>query len=224
MKIRNILIAFIMLFSFTEGIHAAREIKHLPRYYIYRIEGYVNSNAWNSAKREIDSGLEDYPDDPDLRYYNGRYYYVIGDMNEARYNLVRATQANDQHYRAKRILVDIEDNLEHYSSAICYINELLEFQPYDRDLWRRKIGLYRKLGNDVEADAALERLAHIYPNDSLVLSDVRRRNYENWDNIIKKSSLSEAADNLERWIDKDPNQREYYLELASTYEKMGEFE
>lgn len=224
MKIRNILIAFIMLFSFTEGIHAAREIKHLPRYYIYRIEGYVNSNAWNSAKREIDSGLEDYPDDPDLRYYNGRYYYVIGDMNEARYNLVRATQANDQHYRAKRILVDIEDNLEHYSSAICYINELLEFQPYDRDLWRRKIGLYRKLGNDVEADAALERLAHIYPNDSLVLSDVRRRNYENWDNIIKKSSLSEAADNLERWIDKDPNQREYYLELASVYERMGEFE
>ena len=224
MKIRNILIAFIMLFSFTEGIHAAREIKHLPRYYIYRIEGYVNSNAWNSAKREIDSGLEDYPDDPDLRYYNGRYYYVIGDMNEARYNLIRATQANDQHYRAKRILVDIEDNLEHYSSAICYINELLEFQPYDRDLWRRKIGLYRKLGNDVEADAALERLAHIYPNDSLVLSDVRRRNYENWDNIIKKSSLSEAADNLERWIDKDPNQREYYLELASVYERMGEFE
>ncbi len=213
-----------MLFSLTGELHATREIKHLPRYYIYRIEGYVNSNAWNSAKREIDSGLEDYPDDPDLRYYNGRYYYVIGDMNEARYNLVRATQANDQHYRAKRILVDIEDNLEHYSSAICYINELLEFQPYDRDLWRRKIGLYRKLGNDVEADAALERLAHIYPNDSLVLSDVRRRNYENWDNIIKKSSLSEAADNLERWIDKDPNQREYYLELASTYEKMGEFE
>ena len=224
MKIRNILIAFIMLFSFTEGIHAAREIKHLPRYYIYRIEGYVNSNAWNSAKREIDSGLEDYPDDPDLRYYNGRYYYVIGDMKEARYNLVRATQANDQHYRAKRILVDIEDNLEHYSSAICYINELLEFQPYDRDLWRRKIGLYRKLGNDVEADAALERLAHIYPNDSLVAADVRRRNYENWDNIVKKSSLSEAADNLERWIDRDPNVREYYLELASIYEKMGEFE
>ena len=213
-----------MLFSLTGELHAAREIKHLPRYYIYRIEGYVSSNSWNSAKREIDSGLEDYPDDPDLRYYNGRYYYVIGDMKEARYNLVRAIQANDQHYRAKRILVDIEDNLEHYSSAICYINELLEFQPYDRDLWRRKIGLYRKLGNDVEADAALERLAHIYPNDSLVLSDVRRRNYENWDNIIKKSSLSEAADNLERWIDKDPNQREYYIELASIYEKMGEFE
>ena len=224
MRTRTILIYFILLLSFSGEMHAAREIKHLPRYYIYRIEGYVNSNAWNSAKREIDSGLEDYPDDPDLRYYNGQYYYIIGDMKEARYHLVRAIQANDQHYRAKRILVDVEDNLEHYSSAICYINELLEFQPYDRDLWRRKIGLYRKLGNDVEADAALERLAHIYPNDSLVMADVRRHNYENWDNIVKKSSLTEAADNLERWIDKDPLVREYYIELASTYEKMGEFE
>ena len=224
MRIKSILIAFILLLSFTGEMHATREINHLPRYYIYRIEGYVNSNAWNSAKREIDAGLEDYPDDPDLRYYNGQYYYIIGDLREARYNLIRATQANDQHYKAKRILVDIEDNLEHYSSAICYINELLEFQPYDRDLWRRKIGLYRKLGNDVEADAALERLAHIYPNDSLVMADVRRHNYENWDNIVKKSSLSEAADNLERWIDRDPHVREYYLELASTYEKMGEFE
>ena len=67
------------------------------------------------------------------------------------------------------------------------------------------------MGNEVEADAALERLAHIYPNDTLVLSDVRRRNQENWDNVLKKSSLSEAADNLERWIDQDPKMRDYYL-------------
>ena len=97
MRTRTILIYFILLLSFSGEMHAAREIKHLPRYYIYRIEGYVNSNAWNSAKREIDSGLEDYPDDPDLRYYNGQYYYIIGDMKEARYHLVRAIQANDQH-------------------------------------------------------------------------------------------------------------------------------
>ena len=214
---------FVVLFSLIGEIHG-QGVKHLPRYYISRIEGYVNANAWNSAKREIDSGLEDYPDDPDLRYYNGRYYYVIGDMKEARYNLVRATQENDQHFRAKRILVDVEDNLGHYSSSICYINELLEFQPYDRDLWRRKIGLYRKLGNDVEADAALERLSHIYPNDSVVVADVRRRNHENWDNVLKKSSLSDAADNLERWIDQDPMVLEYYIELVSVYERMGEFE
>ena len=224
MRIRQIIILLTILFLPVSSLVQAQDIPHTPRYYVHRAEGYVSSNAWNTAKREIDAGLKEYPDDPDLRYLNGRYYYVIGDMNQARYNLVRATQSNDMHFKAKRILVDVEDNLKHYSSAICYINELLEFQPYDRDLWRRKIAFYRKLKNDVEADAALKRLAHIYPNDSVVVADVRRRNHENWDNVLKKSTLKEAADNLEQWIDQDPLVREYYIELVGTYVKMGEFE
>ncbi len=223
MKVKYILILLAMLFMSSFSI-CAQEIPHTPRYYIHRAEGYVSSNAWNTAKREIDAGLKEYPDDPDLRYLNGRYYFIIGDMNEARYNLVRATQSNDLHFKAKRLLVDVEDKLQHYSSAICYINELLEFQPYDRDLWRRKIAFYRMLKNDVEADAALKRLHHIYPNDSVVLADVRRHNHENWDKVLKKSSLSEAAENLEKWIDQDPMMREYYIELVGTYIKMGEYE
>ena len=223
MKVKYIFILLTILFISSSTI-CAQEIPHTPRYYIHRAEGYVSSNAWNTAKREIDAGLKEYPDDPDLRYLNGRYYFIIGDMKEARYNLVRATQINDLHFKAKRLLVDVEDKLQHYSSAICYINELLEFQPYDRDLWRRKIAFYRMLKNDVEADAALKRLHHIYPNDSVVLADVRRHNHENWDKVLKKSSLNEAAENLERWIDQDPMMREYYVELVGTYIKMGEYE
>jgi len=202
----------------------AQDIRYSPRYYVNRAEGYINSGAWNSAKREIDAGLELFTDDPELRFLNGRYYYTIDNIREARYNMVRAVQANDQHFKAKRFLVDIEEKLGHYSSAICYINELLEFQPYDRDLWRRKIAFYRRMGNDIEADAALERLSHIYPNDTLVVNDIRRRNRESWDDVLRKSSLNEAADNLEQWIDRDPRMRDYYLELISTYSKMGEYE
>ena len=224
MRIKHIVTILTILIVSSFSLVSAQEIMHTPRYYVHRAEGYVGSNAWNTAKREIDAGLKDYPDDPDLRYLNGRFYFVIGDMNQARYNLVRATQSNDMHFKAKRVLVDVEDTLGHYSSAICYVNELLEFQPYDRDLWRRKIGLYRKLKNYVEADAALKRLSHIYPNDSVVLADVRRRNHENWDKVLKKSSLNEAAESLEQWIDQDPKMHEYYLELVGIYIKMGEFE
>ncbi|MGX8690008.1 MAG: hypothetical protein ACSW76_05110 [Bacteroidaceae bacterium] len=222
MKLKSI-IAVMLLFIPVVAVYA-QEVKYSPRYYANRANGYVNSGAWNNAKREIDAGLEHFPDDPELRYLNGSYYHVIGDLKEARYNLVRAVQEDDQLFKAKRILVDVEEQLGHYSSAICYINELLEFQPYDRDLWRRKIAFYRRLGNDIEADASLERLSHIYPNDTLVVNDVRRRNQENWDNVLRKSSLSEAADNLEQWIDKDPRVRDYYIELISVYSKMGEYE
>ena len=221
---KNNILSLLLLLLLPLATASAQDEAHTARYYVHLAEGYVSTNAWNTAKREIDAGLKEYPDDPDLRYLNGRYYYIIGDMKEARYQLVKATQENDMHFKAKRVLVDVEDELGHYSSAICYINELLEFQPYDRDLWRRKISLYRKIGNNVEADAALKRLAHIYPNDSVVIADVRRRNHENWDNVLKKSTLRETADNLEQWIDQDPHVHEYYTELVATYLKLGEYE
>ena len=198
--------------------------KHLSRYYVSRAEGHIKSNAWNEAKREIDEGLNAYPDDPDLRYMNGHYYYVMGHLAEARYNLVKAVQVNDQHFKAKRILVDVEDDSKHYSSAICYINELLEFQPYDRDLWRRKIGLYRKMNNDTAADAALERLSRIYPNDSTVISELNARRRIKADKVLQQNSLEEARVNLEHWIDTDPDNLDYYIELISVYQRMGEYE
>lgn len=226
MRVARILtcIYIIILSLVGAGEVRAQGLKPSVAGYVRRAESYISSNAWNSAKREIDEGLEIIPDDSDLRYLNGYYYFVIGDMNEARYNLVRSIQGNDDQVKAKRLLVDVEDNLGHYSSAICYINELLEIQPYDRDLWRRKIAFYRKLGNDVEADAALERLLHIFPNDTLVVADVRRRDIETRDNILRNSSLTEASNNLERWIDTDPKVRDYYFELISTYMKMGEYD
>ena len=198
--------------------------EHLPDYYVQRAEGYLPTNSWQELKHEVDEGLKFYPDNPDLRYLNGRYFYTAKNLHEARYNLVRATQNDDQHFKAKRLLVDVEDDLKHYTSAICYINELLEFQPYDRDLWRRKIGLYRKIGNEVQANSALERLAHIYPNDTVVREELRNQHRQSWNSILKKSNLREAAEDLERWIDLDPHNLSYYLELASIQERLGEYE
>ena len=215
-----------LLFAAAGPPAAAQESDgfHVAQYYISRIRELANINAWNEAKHEIDEGLNLYPDNPDLRYYNGRYYYVVGDMNSARYHLVRAAQTDEMHFRAKRLLVDVEDTLHHHSSAVCYINELLEFQPYDRDLWRRKISLYRKMGNESEADASLRRLAQIYPNDSSITADVRKRNRASWNEVLKRSNTAEAIHNLEQWLDLDPTNLEYYLELINLYERIGEYD
>lgn len=201
----------------------ADEEVHSSRYYYNRANNYQEAQAWNASKREIDDGLKHYPDDPDLRYLNGRYYYYgEGDMQAARYNLIKAIQESDHHYGARRLLVDVEDSTKHYSSAICYINELLEYQPYDRDLWRRKISFYKRLGHDVEADAALQRLARIYPNDSIVRRELQNRNRENWTERLKQITISERANELETWISNDENNRDYYLELIDIYIKLGE--
>ena len=212
------LLAFMMM----PLIAMAQDKAHRAKYYVSRAESFIHSNSWTAAKREINNGLEEWPDDADLRYLNGRYYYVTGHLSEARYNLIRAIQTNDQHYKAKRVMVDVEDASKHYSSAICYINELLEFQPYDRDLWRRKISLYRKIHNDVEADAALERLARIYPNDSLVRSDLTNLHRRSVDKLVRKSSAEQAALELEKWLEMDPDNLGYYIELMGIYQRMGE--
>ena len=93
--------------------------EYLPAYYVQRAEGFLQTNSWQELKHEVDEGLALYPDHPDLRYLNGRYFYMARNLHEARYNLVRATQNDDQHFKAKRLLVDVEDDLGHYSSAIC---------------------------------------------------------------------------------------------------------
>ena len=222
-------VLLVMLFCMTGVVTAGskKEVKseHNARYYARRAQNFEDAGTWEAAKREIDEGLEKYPNDPDLRYLNGRYYYYAqGDLNQARYNLIKAIQSNDQHYQAKRVLVDVEDDSKHYSSSICYINELLEFQPYDRDLWRRKIGLYNKIGQHQEADEALERLARIYPNDTIIRRDLANRNRANWEQRLQRSSLNDAVMDLENWLDIDPGNLDYYNELINIYYRMGNTE
>lgn len=229
-RYKELLIAVIMGMALmtTLPLHAQeRDVRnvHTSLYYSERARQLEDANAWESAKREIDEGLKYYPDDPDLLYLNGRYYYYAQrNLQKARYNLVKALQEDDQLYSAKRVLIDVEDDSKHYSSAICYINELLEQMPYDRDLWRRKIGLYHKMGNRVEAEAALERLSRIYPNDTVVKHDLSLLSRETWNKRLSATSMAERAANLESWINYEPDNLDYYEELSDLYIRMGDYD
>lgn len=219
---------FLLLAVFSllpAGAQKVPEEVHTSRYYVSRAQDYQDANAWDASKKEIDEGLELYPSDPDLRFLNGRYYYYARrDLPKARYNLIKAIQESDQHWGARRLMIDVEDDSKHFSSAVCYINELLEEMPYDRDLWRRKIALYYKMGNKVEGDASLERLARIYPNDTLVRNDLAARTRENWNKRLNGTTLGERAATLEQWIDADLTNLDYYLELVDIYIRRGDYE
>ncbi|MCH5319469.1 MAG: hypothetical protein J1E38_07160 [Paramuribaculum sp.] len=219
-----LLSAFLVCSFPTQAQKKGKEV-HTSRYYAGRAQNFADANSWEAAKREIDEGLALYPEDPDLRYLNGRYYYYAqGDLHNARYNLVKALQENDQHFLARRLMVDVEEDAGRYSSAICYVNELLEFEPYDRDLWRRKIYLYNQMGNTTEADQALDRLARIFPNDTVVQRDQSVRNRQNWNHMVQTTTPRETAANLEHYIELDPTNMDYYLKLIDIYRFLGENE
>ena len=70
MKLRIHIALLTIMCLWTVGMSAQDSKYHLPRYYSNRAENYIKSDAWNSAKREIDAGLEEFSDDPELRYLN----------------------------------------------------------------------------------------------------------------------------------------------------------
>lgn len=183
-----------------------------------------DSISWAEAKAEIEKGLAPYPDNAELNYLMGRYYYAQNGLKKARYRFVRAIQLNDDHYKARRMMLDVETRLKQYSSAICYANELLEAQPYDSAIWMSKIHLYRKLNNFAEADATLERMGHIFTNDLWIDTLISKRRYQHWNEFEKRDSLSEIAVDLEMAIRKDTLNVDNYRELSDIYSAMGEYD
>ena len=55
-----------MAFMLVSLTAAAQEELHTAAYFIQRAESFVESRAWMAAKREIDEGLQLYPENSDL--------------------------------------------------------------------------------------------------------------------------------------------------------------
>lgn len=193
------------------------------------VKGKKNNTAFwkqSSIGSTITDAITKYPDNPKLNYYYGLYlYYAKGDMasiKSARYHFVRALQTDVQLYGAKQMMIAVEDTLGNYSSAICYVNEVLEAQPYDKGLWERKIALYRKLGNQAEADATRERMAHIFANDTTLRNQYANR----WNLVLKRSELDNLAGDMEMKIDELKGNAAYsdYSTLVEYYSGLGQYD
>ena len=173
-KFGCLLIGLICFVSIV-GVYAFNIIEkddvHTPDYYESNVRSMFGREQWEAGKQLLDEGLSIYPDVNGLNELCGRYHYRKKDYDTARYFLVRAVRDNPENVEAKQLLIKVEDETRNYSSAICYVNELLEINPYWQGLWRKKIELYRKQGNVEEADRLLRRLRQIYPNDSTVQRD-----------------------------------------------------
>lgn len=175
-------------------------------------------------KRQVDEGLRHYPEATGLNELAGSYYLHAKDYDRARFYLVKSVQSNNENVRSKQMLVDVEEATHNYSSAICYVNELLEVNPYWRGLWRRKIALYRKQGNEVMADHLLRRICQIYPNDSTLRRELVARMDEEYRNDRRAGNSKAAIDKLEQLVDHSPTNEQYYLDLANLYLQQGNTE
>lgn len=69
----------------------------------------------------------------------GQYWLHRNQHDKARYFLIRALRDNKENNQARFLLMKVEEQTKHYSSAIVYCNELLEVLPYNYALWQKRL-------------------------------------------------------------------------------------
>lgn len=225
MNIKGYLAALLLLVTIVVAVAdpwwGNKEDLHTPDYYEQAVRNAFRSGEWERGKKVLDKALDVYPDVSPLNELAGRYWYHHRKYDESRFYLMRALRADPENVVAREYLVEVEDKTQHYSTAISLVNELLEGQPYDRGLWTRKIDLYRKQNNIVEADRLLERLYHIYPNDSTIRQRYVLRLEDDYQTLGGKNK-SGAIERLQELIRINPNNEGYYYDLTNLQLQQGD--
>lgn len=179
---------------------------------------------WEGGKKIIDKALNEDPMDIEVRTLLGKYYYSQRLYDQARYELQKVLDVNKHYIAAKQILVNVEMDTKRYSSAICYINELLEVNPYWKGLWMKKIQIYRMQGNREEANRLLKRLSQIYPEDTEVQQAYLYNIEEELNEKKSRGEIIQAITLSEDLIEKDPYNDASFIELINNCLKSGNHE
>lgn len=190
--------------------------------YIILANNEFNKGNWESGKQLINKGLAIDSKHSASHMLLGKYYLHFKDYDRARYSLHKALEYNQNNVEAKQILINVEEQTHRYSSAIGYINELLEITPYWKGLWRKKIELYEKQGNKKEAARLRKRILAIYPDDSSLQDDYIYYASIHAREKAQEGNVDEAIRIYKDIINKQPNEVENYFYLINVYTQTGD--
>lgn len=179
---------------------------------------------WEEAKKFVDRGLKESPYDSDLLMLNGKYLHYKKNNDKARYNLIKSLQYDPNNVDAKQILTNVEIEEKHYSAAICYINELLEVNPYWKGLWLKKIEVYRLQGNTEESNRLLKRINQIYPEDTDLQEDYQYNLKTEISKLKKAGKLDEVLKLTEELMAIDNKNPDLYVGVINTHLAAGDYD
>ncbi|MCI0921248.1 tetratricopeptide repeat protein [Sphingobacterium rhinopitheci] len=206
-------------FAFAQRVESSAERNDEVK----EINGLYNQGKWEEGKGKAEAILEKNPKDADIRMLLGKYYLNTKQYDKARFQLVKSLEIMPDMVDAKHLLVTVETETKRYSSAICYINELLEVNPYWKGLWRKKIDLYRTVGNHVEADRLLKRISQIYPEDNDFKKDEMYILEQRQIAVQKAGKVDQAIDYAKSRIATEPNKQDSYQSIIDNYIKAGDY-
>lgn len=214
-------VAFLLLFCVL-FVSASEDKVKTPGYYENNVVAMFKNGDWSGGKKLLDEGERKFPNVSALNQLMGQYYLVHKQYDKSRFFLIKSIRNDEENTDSRHMLISLEDEMHNYSSAICYVNELLEIRPYSKTLWLKKISLYRRQGNIEEVDRLLQRLCRIYPNDKDLHSRYLGRLEENFVATKKAGNTVSAIATVKKMLAAEPTNADYYDILSSMLLQQGE--
>lgn len=177
---------------------------------------------WEEGQKIVQEGLKQHPKYSDLWMLSGKYHLHKKDYKKSRYNLHKALEYNSENNEAKKLFVNVETKDKRYSSAIGYVNELLEVHPYLEELWQKKIRLYELQGNQQEANRLRKRLLQIYPDKKEIKDDYIYDLQMQAHQQQKDGNLDKAIKLHKEIIEHQPENIDNYISVINDYLKKGQ--
>lgn len=200
---------------------AAANAQRTEKEFNSAVENLFKSQKWEEGKSILDRGLSRYNESSLLRTRLGQYYMHHANYDAARYQLEKALKFDIDNDNARRYLVQVEMDTKRYSIALCYVNELLENFPYDKQLWLKKISIFLFSGDFHKANAYMKRLSEIYYKDSEIFDRYMNQLQETALRLKRKGDVSGAIVNYEIIIDKGAASVDDYLDIINLYLQRG---
>lgn len=192
-----------------------------PVYYEHQARRLFKQGKWEQGLNMVKKGMEIDESVSALNELLGQYWLHRNQHDKARYFLIRALRDNKDNNQARFLLMKVEEQTKHYSSAIVYCNELLEVLPYDYALWQKKISFYRRLGNKTEASRLLARLHEIYPERADLKKDLAWEQEEKYRKFRKEKNLAGQEETLRQLVKYTPKNAEFQMALCNLLLQTG---
>lgn len=196
----------------------------MPGYYDQNTRRLFKQGKWAEGYKILTEGLKKYSWLSSLNELMGTYWVHYKQYDKARYYLIRSLRNNSDNVRSKELMMKVEEITKHYSTAIVYCNELLETSPYDYNLWRKKIELYRLEGDESEASRLLQRLSAIYPDRAEVKKDILWDYEQKYRRFKEKKNLVGQEDMLRKMVALNPKDSEFQMALCNLLLQTGRTE
>ncbi len=196
----------------------------MPAYYEQNTRRLFKQGKWAEGYKILIEGLKKYGSLSTLNELMGTYWVHYRQYDKARYYLIRSLRDNSDNVQSKELMMKVEEMTKHYSTAIVYCNELLESSPYDYNLWRKKIELYRLQGNEPEASRLLQRLSAIYPDRADVKKEILWDYEQQYRRMWAKGNLAGQEEMLRKMVALNPKDAEFQMALCNLLLQTGRTE